>query len=78
MHTLANLSDVHAHKIATLRRLLRNEALISADELFETSGTQPHGHVEAVLGAIRKLGVETMIAAKRSRERDIVIAISGQ
>jgi len=73
--TLANLSDWPAHKIATLRKLLRNEALISPGELFETSKTLPHGHVEAVLGTIRKLGLDTMIAAKRSRERDIVIAM---
>ena len=73
--TLANLSDWPEHKIATLRKLLRNEALVSPDELFETSRTLPHGHVEAVLGTIRKLGLDTMLSARRSRERDLVIAM---
>jgi len=77
--TIANLSDWPDHKIATLKKLLRNEALVSPDELFETSRTQPHGHVEAVLGMIRKLGLDTIISAKRCRERDLVIAmIAGQ
>jgi len=58
--TLANLSDWPAHKIATLKKLLRNETLVSPDELFETSRTLPHGHVEAVLGTIRKLGLDTI------------------
>ena len=77
--TLANLSDWPAHKIATLRRLLRNEALVSADELFETSRTLLHWPVawtiEAVRGTIRKLGLDTKVSTKRSRERNIVIAM---
>jgi transposase len=77
--TLANLSDWPPHKIATLRKLLRNEVLVSPDELFETSRSLPHGHVEAVLGTICKLGLDTMLSAKRCRERDLVIAmIAGQ
>lgn len=77
--TLANLSDWPAHKISTLRKLLRNEALVSPEELFEVSRTRPHGHVEAVLGTIHKLGLDTMVSAKRCRERDLVIAmIAGQ
>ena len=77
--TLANLSSWPAHKIATLRKLLRNETLVSPEEVFEISQTLPHGHVEAVLGTIRKLGLDRILASKRSRERDLVVAmISGQ
>jgi transposase len=62
-----------------LKKLLRNEALVSPDEAFETIRTLPHGHVEAVLGTIRKLGLDRMVSSKRSRERDLVIAmIAGQ
>ena len=73
--TLANLSDWPPHKIDLFRRLLRDEVLVSPAALFDTERTLPHGHVEAVLGTIRKLGLETVIAAKRSRERDLVIAM---
>ena len=73
--TLANLSDWPPHKIDLFRRLLRDEMLVSPAALFDTERTLPHGHVEAVLGTIRKIGLETVIAAKRSRERDLVVAM---
>src|SRR5512136_53615 len=73
--TLANLSDWPALKIETLRRLLRDELLVSPSDLFETERSLPHGHVEAVLGTIRKLGLDSLISAKRCRERDLVVAM---
>lgn len=73
--TLANLSDWPAQKIDALRRLLRGEVLVPAGELFTTVRSRPHGHVEAVLGTIRNLGLETAVAAKRCRERDLVVAM---
>lgn len=73
--TLANLSEWPPHKIDLFRRLLRDEVLVSPAALFETERTLPHGHVEAVLGTIRTLGLETVLAAKRSRERDLVVAM---
>jgi transposase len=73
--TLANLSDWPKHKIETLRRLLRDEVLVSPSDLFTTERTLPHGHVEAVLGTIRKLGLDVAISAKRCRQRDLVLAM---
>lgn len=73
--TLANLSGWPAHKIETLRRLLRDEQLVSPQDLFETEKTLPHGHVEAILGTIRKLGLESVISAKHCPERDLVVAM---
>lgn len=73
--TLANLSGWPEHKIKTLRRLLRDETLVSPDELFSTERTLPHGHIEAILGTVGKLGLDSMISAKRCRERDLVVAM---
>jgi transposase len=73
--TLANLSDWPKHKIETLRKLLRDEVLVSPSDLFTTERTLPHGHVEAVLGTIRKLGLDVVISAKRCRQRDLVLAM---
>ena len=73
--TLANLSDWPPHKIDLFRRLLRDEMLVSPAALFDTERTLPHGHVEAVLGTIRQTGLDTVIAAKRCRERDLVVAM---
>lgn len=76
--TLANLSDWPPQKIETLRRLLRDEELVSPQELLTIRQTLPHGHVEAILAMIRKLGLDAMIASKPSRERDLVVALIAQ
>jgi transposase len=73
--TLANLSNWPTHKIETLRRLLRDELLVSPEDLFETERTLPHGHVAVILGTIRKLGLDSIISARRCRERDLVVAM---
>lgn len=73
--TLANLSHWPAQKIETFRRLLQDQPLVSPQDLFSTLKTVPHGHVEAILTAIRKLGLDSILAAKWCRERDLVIAM---
>src|SRR5215470_11878317 len=73
--TLANLSDWPKEKIETFRRLLRNERLVSPQDLFTTQQTLPHGHVQAVLEMIARLELERLIAAQRCRERDLVVAM---
>src|SRR6202022_2397190 len=72
---LANLSDWPPHKIETLRRLLRDETLVSPQDLFRTQQTLPHGHVEAILTTLRKLGLDTLVSSKPCRERDLVVAM---
>jgi transposase len=73
--TLANLSDWPKEKIESLRRLLRDEPLVSPQDLFRTQQTLPHGHVEAILNTMRKFGLDSLISAKRCRERDLVVAM---
>jgi len=73
--TLANLSHWPALKVETLRRLLRDDVLVSPRDLFETERTRPHGHVEAVLGTVRQIGLDRIIASKRCPERDLVLAM---
>lgn len=73
--TVANLSRWPAERVESLRRLLRGETLVSPDDVFATERTLPHGGVEGVLGSIRKLGLDGVIASKRCRERDLVLAM---
>jgi transposase len=73
--TIANLTQWPSEKVEALGRLLRNEPLISAREAFIIERTIPHGHVEAILGTIKKLGIDELIGSTRSRERDLVLAM---
>jgi transposase len=73
--TLANLSDWPTEKVESLRRVLRNERLVSPEDLFATQKTLPHGHVQAILEMIGRLELERLISAQRCRERDLVVAM---
>ena len=79
--TLANITSWPPAKIESLRCLLRGElnqppnVKASLEDAFEIVRTRPHGHVAAVLGTVRKLGLEQLIGRSRSRERDCVVAM---
>jgi transposase len=73
--TLANLSKLPPETIEGLRRVLKGETLVAPEEAFEIERTLPHGHVAAVLGTLRKLKLQTLIGSRRSRMRDLVIAM---
>src|SRR5260221_5014426 len=56
--TLANLSDWPGAKIEALRRVLRGDAVAPVGrEALSMQRSLPHGHVAAVLGALRQLGL---------------------
>ena len=73
--TIANLTRLPPDVIAILRRTLRGEKLVPCDQAFAIERSIPHGHVKAILGTIRKIGLDTIIASKRSPERDLVVAM---
>ncbi|MGA8103414.1 MAG: IS1634 family transposase [Candidatus Acidiferrales bacterium] len=73
--TLANLSDWPKEKVETFRRLLRDEPLVSPQDLFTTEKTLAHGHVQAILEMIGRLELDRLISAQRCRERDLVVAM---
>lgn len=73
--TLGNLSHLDMGIIETIRGMLKGEKYIPASSALETTRNLPHGHVAAVLGTLRKLGLEIMLASRPSRERDLVVAM---
>jgi hypothetical protein len=74
--TLANLSRWPEHKVEKLQRALKGlPAARDLSEAFEISRSLPHGHVAAVLGTARRLGVEELIDPAPSRWRDLVTAM---
>jgi len=76
--TLANLSSWPEPKVDALARALKGQPPPAADldGAFEISRSLPHGHVAAVLGTLRQLGVEELIDPEPSRQRDLVAAMA--
>jgi len=73
--TVGNLSHLPMHVIDLIRRALKGESFVCAEESFECVRSLPHGHVVAVLGTLKKLGLDKIIASRRSRMRDLVMAM---
>jgi DDE family transposase len=73
--TLGNLSDLPVHVIDLISRSLKGETFVPASEVFRNTRSRPHGHVEAILRMIRRLGLEDLIASRPSRQRDLVTAL---
>jgi transposase len=73
--TLGNLSDLPVPVIDLISRSLKGETFVPAAETFRILSTRPHGHVEAVLTMIRRLGLDSLIASRSSRARDLVLAM---
>ncbi len=67
--TLANLSHWPLAKIERLRHVLRDEVLSSTAEGLTMLRSLPHGHVAAVLGIARKIGLDRLLAAGQASAR---------
>jgi hypothetical protein len=78
--TLANLSHWPEEKLEALRAALKGEPAPAGPaeralvEAFEVTRSLPHGHVAAVVGTARRLGLEELIGPA-CRERDLVVAM---
>jgi transposase len=74
--TIANLSDWPTEIVEGLRTLLKGGKVAPADqESIIVRRALPHGHVAAVLGTLRNIGLERMLGPPRNRCRDLVIAM---
>ena len=73
--TLANISHWPDTQVDLLRRLLKGETLVSPSEALELSRSLPHGHLAAVLGALRRLDLEKLLDRKHHRQRDLTVAM---
>src|SRR3954454_9657026 len=73
--TLGNLSHLPEHLIELIKRSLKGETFVAASDAFRVLRTRPHGHVEAILRMIRRLGLDSLITPGPSRQRDLVLAM---
>jgi hypothetical protein len=76
--TLANLSAWPEARVDALSRVLKGQPppAQDLDGAFEITRSLPHGHVAAVLGTARQLGLDELIDPEPSRHRDLVMAMA--
>jgi transposase len=74
--TLLNLSDWSPDLVEGLRALLKGGAVLPpGQEAITIKRSLPHGHVAAVLGTLRKIGLDRLLGPAGNRCRDLVIAM---
>jgi hypothetical protein len=73
--TLASLTALPPAVIDAIECSLRGERLVSAGEAFRIVRSLPHGHVAAILGMLRSLGLEALLDRAPSRSRDLAVAM---
>src|SRR5271157_1236124 len=78
--TLLNLSHWPAEHVEGLRGVLKGGVVIPAgQEALAVERSLPHGHVAAVLGTARAIGLDRLLGPKSTREpnrpRDLVLAM---
>ena len=73
--TLGNISHLPPDLVELIRRALAGEKFLPATQAFVVERNLPHGHVEAVLGALRRLGLDSLLASQPSRQRDLALAM---
>ncbi len=74
--TLANLTKWPASILANFKKLLKGGTVVqSLENSFDVIRSRPHRHVAAVLGALRKLGLDKVIDRMLSKNRDLINAM---
>src|SRR5262245_32281133 len=74
--TLANLSSWPPSRVEALRAVLKGDVVTGGLEAsFEIIRSLPHGHVVAVVGTLRRLGLMELLDQERSRARDLCEAL---
>lgn len=72
--TLGNISHLPPEQIEGIRRVLRGEQVFTEDDL-EILASRAHGSVSLVLAAMGRAGLAAVLAPRRSRERDLAMAM---
>lgn len=74
--TLANLSKLPDEAVDGLKILLKGgKAIEDIEEGFNIVRSRPHGHVAAVLGTIKKIGLDSIISSENTRQRRLVLSM---
>lgn len=76
--TIANLSSCPPQAIAAFRMALRGVLMVPKEGFFHIERSIPHGHVQAVLGIMRHLGMDRLLSSRPCRKRDLTLAMIAQ
>lgn len=78
--TLANLSGWAPERVEALRRALNGGTPAGAPggalgEAFQITRSRPHGHVAALLGLARRIGLEELLVSGQGRRGALALAL---
>jgi transposase len=73
--TIGNITSLGVEKIARLHQLLKGVDLVPVHSAITITRSRPHGHVDAILSAIRQLGLDKFLSPEPSRQRNLVLAM---
>ena len=73
--TLANLTHWPDAKVEALRRVLRGETFLAPADRCEIERSLPHGHVAAVLGLVRNVGLDRLLPRRPERLATLALAL---
>lgn len=77
--TLANLSDWPAERVEALRAVLKGARVTGPlDDAFDIVRSRPHGHVAAVLGTMRRLGLPKLLGPDRPERARVLAMIAAR
>lgn len=74
--TLANITHWPMAKIERLRQVLREEVPADGGDELRMLRSLPHGHVAAVLGTARKIGLERLLASGDAPARMVALVLA--
>ena len=75
--TLANLSKLPDDVVDNMKLVLKGAKVSIEDAIpsnFEVIRSLPHGHIAAILGMIKKLGLSQIISEKSSRKKKLIMS----
>ena len=73
--TLANLSGLPEQIIAVVEMAIKGRDMIPSNEAFKIVRSQLHGHVEAVLGVMKKLELDRILSSTPCQEANLALAM---
>jgi hypothetical protein len=73
--TVGNISHLDDPIIELIRGALSGITYVPASDAFEIIRSLPHGHVAAILGTIRNIGLDSLLASRTSLERELVLSM---